>query len=368
MKGIILAGGSGSRLYPLTKSISKQLLPVYDKPTIYYPLSILMLAGIREILIISTPRDLPLIETLLGDGASWGLKLSYKAQPKPEGIAQAFVLGDTFIGKDPVCLILGDNLFYGHELAPLLEKAAQLTRGARVFGYQVSDPERYGVVEFNSSGKALSIEEKPKKPRSHWAIPGLYFYAVKHDTNLGYGGNQKTCYQSALDHGADIVIMLHPDYQYEPKLVPVLANMVATEIYDVVLGSRILGRGALKGGMPLYKYISNRFLTAAENILIDLKLSEYHTGYRAFSRKALLGSNWKLNSDDFVFDNQMIAQLHMNGFKFGEISCPTKYFPEASSINFRRSVVYGLGVLKTAFEFLLHKRRLKRFEYLEPKA
>ena len=176
-----------------------------------------------------------------------------------------------------------------------------------------------------------------------------------HERNLGYGANQKTCYTEALKLGADIVVMLHPDYQYDPRLVPAMASMIASGVYDSVIASRILGGTARAGGMPFYKYVSNRFLTLAQNLLMGSKLSEFHTGYRAFSRRVLESLPLLANSDDFVFDNQMLAQIVSLGFSIGEVSCPTKYFPEASSINFKRSVTYGLGVLKTSLQFRLHR-------------
>ncbi len=181
-------------------------------------------------------------------------------------------------------------------------------------------------------------------------------HIIRHENNKGYGGNQKTCYNKALELGADIVIMLHPDYQYTPQLIHSMSYLIANDVYPVVLGSRILGKGALRGGMPLYKYISNRFLTFAQNLLISQKLSEYHTGYRAFSSEVLHKINYELNSDDFVFDNQMLSQIFFAGYEIAEITCPTKYFPEASSINFKRSLQYGLGVLKVSFLHFLNSK------------
>ena len=193
-------------------------------------------------------------------------------------------------------------------------------------------------------------------------------HIVKHENNRGYGGNQKSCYNKALELGADIVIMLHPDYQYTPKLIHSMSYMIANDVYPVVLGSRILGKGALLGGMPIYKYIANRFLTLSQNILIDQKLSEYHTGYRSFSREVIEAIDYEANSDDFVFDNQMLSQIFMKGFEIGEVTCPTKYFEEASSINFSRSVTYGLGVLKTSVMHRLQMWGMAKFKiYNDPK-
>ncbi|MBN2612249.1 MAG: glycosyltransferase family 2 protein [Bacteroidales bacterium] len=187
-------------------------------------------------------------------------------------------------------------------------------------------------------------------------------HIVEHKENKGYGGNQKSCYNKAIELNSDIIIMLHPDYQYTPKLIHSMSYIIANGLYDVVFGSRILGKGALKGGMPLYKYISNRLLTLFQNILLNQKLSEYHTGYRAFSHRVLEAINYNINSDDFVFDNQMIAQIFMAGFEIAEVTCPTKYFPEASSINLRRSIKYGFGVLGVSLKYRLHKIGIGRFK------
>lgn len=212
----------------------------------------------------------------------------------------------------------------------------------------------YSEIPFEIVDDVVLVDDASRDRTSEIAR-GLGVRTVVHEKNLGYGGNQKTCYRTALDLGADIVIMVHPDYQYTPKLIPAMAAMIAYGEFDAILASRILGIGALEGGMPLYKYLANRFLTLLENVLLGHKLSEYHTGYRAFSREILEQLPLGNNSDDFVFDNQMLAQIIWFGYRIGELSCPTKYFAEASSINFRRSVVYGLGVLKTAMQFRLQK-------------
>ncbi|MGD0479568.1 MAG: glycosyltransferase family 2 protein [Terracidiphilus sp.] len=221
------------------------------------------------------------------------------------------------------------------------------------------------VREFSDVVDIKILVDDSSKDRTAELSRKLGVQTFIHDANYGYGRNQQTCYREALAAGADIVVMVHPDYQYTPLLVPAMAGMVASGVYDMVLASRILGGGARKGGMPLYKYISNRLLTAFQNLFLGVKLSEYHTGFRAFSRELLEKLPLLENSDDFVFDNQMIAQAVMFGFKIGEISCPTKYFEEASSINFKRSVEYGLGVLATTIGFAAHKtgiRRSPRFE------
>jgi glycosyltransferase involved in cell wall biosynthesis len=215
----------------------------------------------------------------------------------------------------------------------------------------------YNEIPFEFVDDVVLVDDASRDDTAEVA-QRLGIHTIVHPQNLGYGGNQKTCYRTALGLGADIVVMLHPDYQYTPHLITAMASMIAYGEFDAVLASRILGVGALKGGMPVYKYIANRFLTLVENLLLSHKLSEYHTGYRAFSREILEKLPLDLNSDDFIFDNQMLAQVVWAGFRIGEVSCPTKYFEEASSINFRRSVIYGLGVLKTAFQYRLCKMGL----------
>lgn len=212
----------------------------------------------------------------------------------------------------------------------------------------------YREIPMNIVDEVLLVDDASQDDTAELARH-LGIHTIVHDKNRGYGGNQKTCYRAALDKGADIVVMLHPDYQYTPLLITPLASMIAFGVYDVVLASRILGTGALKGGMPMYKYIANRVLTFTENLLLGQKLSEYHSGYRAFSRNVLERLPLDDNSDDFVFDNQMLAQICWYGFTIGEVSCPARYIPEASSINFRRSVTYGLGVLRTALSYRLAK-------------
>jgi glycosyltransferase involved in cell wall biosynthesis len=217
----------------------------------------------------------------------------------------------------------------------------------------------YREIPFDLVDDVVLVDDASRDDTSEVARK-LGINTIVHEKNLGYGGNQKTCYKAALELGADIVVMLHPDYQYTPHLLPAMAAMIAYGEFDAVLASRILGTGALKGGMPYYKYVSNRFLTFAENLLLGQKLSEYHTGYRAFSRNVLETLPLEQNSDDFVFDNQMLAQIIWCGFRIGELSCPTKYFADASSINFRRSVIYGLGVLRTAISFRFARMGLGR--------
>ena len=227
----------------------------------------------------------------------------------------------------------------------------------------------YAEIPFEIVDDVVLVDDSSNDDTSEAARQLGIQHVIEHPKNVGYGGNQKTCYRKALDLEADIVVMVHPDYQYTPKLIPSMAFLIAQGLYQVVLGSRILGKGALRGGMPLYKYVFNRLLTAFENVMIGAKLSEYHTGYRAFSREVLEKINFASNSDDFVFDNQMLSQVIFAGYEIGEITCPTKYFAEASSINFSRSVKYGLGVIVTSWMHLLQRLGLAKFKmYRNPTA
>ena len=226
----------------------------------------------------------------------------------------------------------------------------------------------YREIPFDVVDEVVLVDDKSKDETVKRAEEIGIRHIVVHQVNRGYGGNQKSCYDKALELGADIVIMLHPDYQYTPKLIPSMAFLIANDLYHVVLGSRILGKGALKGGMPIYKYIANRILTFIQNILVGQKLSEYHTGYRAFSKEVLLAVDYEMNSDDFVFDNQMLSQIIYQGYEVAEVTCPTKYFEEASSINFKRSAIYGLGVLSVSVKHRLCKWGLMKSAIYRPKA
>lgn len=219
----------------------------------------------------------------------------------------------------------------------------------------------YREIDFSIVDEVVLVDDQSKDNTVEVAHSLGIHHIVLHNNNLGYGGNQKTCYRKALEINADIVIMLHPDYQYTPKLIPAMASLIGNGLYHVVLGSRILGQGALKGGMPVYKYIANRFLTLFQNVMMNAKLAEYHTGYRAFSREVLERISFEANSDNFVFDNQMLAQIHFAGYEIAEITCPTKYFREASSINLKNSTVYGLGVLSTSVKYRIQKWGLGKF-------
>ena len=216
-------------------------------------------------------------------------------------------------------------------------------------------PQTYHEIPFDIVDEVILVDDNSPDDTIAVAKSLGIAHVIKHDKNKGYGGNQKTCYNKALELGADIVVMLHPDYQYTPKLIQSMCYLIANDVYPVVIGSRILGKGALKGGMPLYKYVANRFLTFSQNLLMGQKLSEYHTGYRAYSGEVLRSINYNINSDDFIFDNQFIAQIFNKGYEIAEITCPTKYFEEASSINFVRSSKYGLGVLKVSLLYFLHR-------------
>lgn len=225
----------------------------------------------------------------------------------------------------------------------------------------------YNEIPFHLVDEVVLCDDASSDNTSELAKRIGIKHVIIHKNNKGYGGNQKSLYNKALDLGGDIIIMLHPDYQYTPKLIPSMVNIIGEDLYPVVLGSRILGKGALNGGMPLYKYIANRFLTLTQNLLVNYKLSEYHTGYRAFSRQVLLGINFNENSDDFVFDNEMLSQIIYAGFPIAEVTCPTKYFEEASSINFSRSMKYGLGVLRVSIWHFLQRMKLYRFNlYKKP--
>ena len=225
----------------------------------------------------------------------------------------------------------------------------------------------YDEIDFTIVDEVILVDDLSRDDTLKVARELGIRHIVEHQVNRGYGGNQKSCYKKALELGADIVIMLHPDYQYTPLLIPAMSHLLASGLYHVVLGSRILGKGALKGGMPVYKYVANRFLTLFQNVMMNAKLSEYHTGYRAFTRKVLESVNFEANSDNFIFDNQMLAQIWYQGYEIAEITCPTKYFDEASSINIKNSTIYGLGVLKTSLEYRLNKWKLIKSKIFEPK-